>query len=309
MKSLVMPYKMSSKSGKKLADLLNVRRIAEKGKPIDPSKFIIINWGRSTPHERVSDDVRVLNRPEAVGKATNKLTFFKSVREEVVPKHFTSKDEAESWMRENVGKAVVCRTKLTGHSGEGIIIADNPEELVQAQLYTEYVKKTSEYRVHFTKDKGVLCIARKARDSDTPNDQVNWRVRNMDSGFIFAYENVDSNTIPSYLKMMEVCEKVFEDLGLDFGAIDVIYNTKGDFYKVLEVNTACGLNHTVPEAKYKEYFSSVIAQYIIKSRKEEGEILTSEEVRKLVKGGRNPLNFAPVILVDQMFWRDIQPTA
>src|SRR3546814_5500349 len=47
-----------------------------------------------------------------------------------------------------------CRTVLAGHSGVGIVIADNRDDLVPANLYVKYVKKKEEYRVHL----GILDI-------------------------------------------------------------------------------------------------------------------------------------------------------
>src|SRR3546814_3666736 len=49
---------------------------------------------------------------------------------------------------------IVCRTVLSGHSGVGIVIADNRDDLVPANLYVKYVKKKEEYRVHL----GILDI-------------------------------------------------------------------------------------------------------------------------------------------------------
>jgi D-alanine-D-alanine ligase-like ATP-grasp enzyme len=43
-------------------------------------------------------------------------------------------------------------------------------------------------------------------------------------------------------------------LGLDFGAVDMIYNAKRNTYYVLEVNTACGLAGETLN-KYVEVFT------------------------------------------------------
>ena len=45
-------------------------------------------------------------------------------------------------------------------------------------------------------------------------------------------------------------------LGLDFGAVDIIYNEKENQYYVLEVNTAPGLEGTTL-IKYAERFSKL----------------------------------------------------
>jgi D-alanine-D-alanine ligase-like ATP-grasp enzyme len=48
-----------------------------------------------------------------------------------------------------------------------------------------------------------------------------------------------------------------KSLGLDFGAIDMIYNERRNQYYVLEVNTACGLTGTTLD-KYVEVFKEFV---------------------------------------------------
>jgi len=156
--------------------------------------------------------------------------------------------EASEWLKQ--GHTVVCRTVLNGHSGNGIIIAENEDELVKAPLYTRYVKKQNEYRVHVFNGK-MIHKQRKARRLDVPDEEVDWKVRNHDNGFIFQIEDFD---------LPEDCEKqaiaAVEALGLDFGAVDVVYNGKEQKAYVLEVNSAPGLSGTTLD-KYVEVFSEV----------------------------------------------------
>ena len=92
---------------------------------------------------------------------------------------------------------------------------------------------------------------RKARRLDVPDEEVNWKVRNHDNGFIFQIEDFD---------LPEDCEKqaiaAVEALDLDFGAVDVVYNGKEQKAYVLEVNSAPGLSGTTLD-KYVEVFDGV----------------------------------------------------
>ena len=176
----------------------------------------------------------LLNNTEAVAKASNKLRFFEAVSEAVsVPPFTTSKEVAKEWAA--AGKTVICRTLLNGHSGAGIVLADKPEDVVKAPLYTEYVPKKEEYRVHVFNGE-VIHASRKARKKEVPAEEVNWKVRNHGNGFIFQHENFE---LPEDCAVQSL--KAIKEIGLDFGAVDVIWNDKQQKAYVLEVNTAPGI--------------------------------------------------------------------
>ena len=176
----------------------------------------------------------LLNNTEAVAKASNKLRFFEAVSEAVsVPPFTTSKEVAKEWAA--AGKTVICRTLLNGHSGAGIVLADKPEDVVKAPLYTEYVPKKEEYRVHVFNGE-IIHFSRKARKKEVPDKEVNWKVRNHGNGFIFQHENFE---LPIDCAVQSL--KAIKEIGLDFGAVDVIWNDKQQKAYVLEVNTAPGI--------------------------------------------------------------------
>ena len=111
--------------------------------------------------------------------------------------------------------------------------AENAGELVNAPLYTRYVPKQDEYRVHVFGGR-VIAVQRKARRNDVENP--NWRIRNHANGFVFAREGVVAPQQVIEQSIMAVAA-----LGLDFGGVDVIFNRHRDTAYVLEINTACGL--------------------------------------------------------------------
>jgi glutathione synthase/RimK-type ligase-like ATP-grasp enzyme len=119
------------------------------------------------------------------------------------------------------------------------VIANNRDELVPAPLYTKYIKKNAEYRVHCGLIDGhyhTIAVQQKRRSRDVPDDEVNWQVRNHHNGFIFARDNV---TLP--VQALNASFEAFRASGLDFGAVDVIYNERQERAYVLEINTAPGL--------------------------------------------------------------------
>jgi glutathione synthase/RimK-type ligase-like ATP-grasp enzyme len=143
---------------------------------------------------------------------------------------------------------VVERHILNGHSGAGIVIRENSLDIGVAPLYTEYVPKKAEYRVHFGGGGDVIDVQRKIRDP--AREPTNWHVRSHDNGFIYVRDGVREN-MPG--DVIEQALLVARESGLEFGAIDVIYNqSRGEAY-VLEVNTAPGLTGETVNS-YANYF-------------------------------------------------------
>ncbi len=249
----IYPYSDGSASAKALSLALGIKRLFREGKDAHV-KGSIINWGNSAFYRDMTYEVDLFNHPDAVAKAVNKLEAFKALDGHCpIPEWTESAVGALEWLvRDHT--AVVARTKLTGHSGEGIVITDplNPaqEPLPDAPLYTKYIKKIQEYRLHVFRDK-VFFIQRKARNKEIPDEQVNWKIRNHANGFIFAHQDVD---VPEGAKQYAIA--AVRALGLDFGAVDIICTKQLEWF-VLEVNTACGLEGTTLE-KYTEIFKEFV---------------------------------------------------
>lgn len=188
---------------------------------------VVINWGTAG-----SDG---LNPSHAVAAACNKRDCLHILRDNSIPiPDFTNnRAEAGNWIDE--GSLVVCRTLLRGSAGNGIIIAEDKDSIVDAPLYTRYIKKRHEYRVHVFNGE-VIDVQRKARSSSVEDADVDWRVRTHDNGFVFVREDVD---VPQHVKSM--CIDSVAGLGLHFGAVDIVHNERQNQFYVLEINTAPGL--------------------------------------------------------------------
>ena len=245
----IYPYNMHSESVDALATALGARRIKEINSKFKggPDK-IVINWGNSTNNEEVEKST-VINHPSAIKTMSNKLSFFKKVGDWWVPPWTTGQNTAQQWVDE--GHMVVVRHILQGHSGEGIEII-HQSQVPKAPLYTMYIPKKEEYRVHLVRQKNgivkVFDVQRKARDTNIPDDKVNWRVRNHGNGFIYVRNDVNP---PAHV--IQAATIGFLSSSLDFCAMDVIWNEKRGAAYVLEGNTAPGLTGTTLENYVKMF--------------------------------------------------------
>lgn len=231
----LLPYKAGSQSAKALAEALDIKRLKLKNsKWMGKAGDTVINWGNSGNVPLAVGKATILNNPKFVGTAANKLKTQRALDGSDYCLPYTT-DINEARKHIELGETIVCRAKLTGNSGEGIVIAETVDQLVEAPLYTVYKKKTDEYRVHVFDGK-VISVQRKARKRDVEDDKVNWKVRNLDGGFIFARTGFD---VP--LSVVNSALGAMKDLRLDFGAVDVGYHKDVGTY-VYEVNTACGLD-------------------------------------------------------------------
>lgn len=239
----VFSYNRFSNSARELARGLGVKRIKLTDSRFKPSgRKTVINWGSSRLPDNY-EKCRILNSPEKIARCSNKLTFFKyfSERSDKLPPFTTDHAVVREWLENK--KSVCVRSVLQGHSGEGLSILDCFGELDQpipdAPLYTQYIKKKEEFRVHFVNNR-VVCVQRKAlRTDDGRPEEPNFQIRNHDNGFVFTRnEEVDEVLMRT---VTSTAYEVFRLSELDFGAVDVVYNSKHEKAYVLEINTAPGL--------------------------------------------------------------------
>jgi glutathione synthase/RimK-type ligase-like ATP-grasp enzyme len=218
-----------SNSAKELASFPGFKRL-RTGKFLK-SKDFVVNWGTTNLDFKFVPDTPIINIAGAVKLASNKLHAFQTMSPEVQCVPWTiDQNEVKSWSED--GCTIVGRQKLTGHSGDGIIIIEKDQEIQPALLYTKYIFKTREFRVHVVN--GVV-VDTQMKIRDPAKQPLTWKVRSHANGFIFARNNVPENANRDALGVA-ACSA----LGLDFGAVDIVEDKHGSFY-VLEVNTAPGL--------------------------------------------------------------------
>ncbi len=236
----IYPWNERSAGSRVISRELGCGRIRHSNSTfVGSSSKVVINWGASDVPEQVKM-CKLVNLPTKVALCTDKLKFFKAVSGKVSIPSFTSDaDEALDWVRQ--GELVMARTKVQGSGGEGIVFFDDVKGFVQAKLFTKYIKKKEEYRVHVAFGKPIFTqqkVLRSTDDNGNPIDPktVDFRVRNHANGFIFQHNNLHT---PSCITTEAV--RAVEQVGLHFGAVDVIWNEKQDKAYVLEINCAPGL--------------------------------------------------------------------
>jgi glutathione synthase/RimK-type ligase-like ATP-grasp enzyme len=254
----LLPYKLTSGSATRLQDALNnalrlkrpVRRLYtdERSTLVAKAGHTIINWGSSSAPAGLAA-ATFINYPDNVKLASNKLDTLKEFEannelESQVgsinyPEFTTDYEEACQWVVD--GKVVVCRTKLNGHSGAGIVLAAREEDVVRdCPLYVKYIKKAKEFRVHVAFGDVIDVQAKRQRTEF--EGETNFAIRNHQNGWVYCREGIEE---PDDLR--EQAQRALLTLGLDFGAVDIIYNQHYNKCYVLEVNTAPGLEGTSVE--------------------------------------------------------------
>ena len=222
-----------------------------KPRPTD----VIINWGNSKAPEFYKSLVEWqahYNDIEPVGIAVNKLRTFQALQDRCnIPEWTTDPLIARMW--ENV----VIRNKLTGFGGEGIRLWNKKDAGAEglfpdAPLYVQYKKKKKEFRVHVFKGE-VIDITQKKKRKDFEGE-INTKIRNYGNGWVYCREDLE---IPADLREQS-CAAI-KTLGLDFGAVDIIWNEKENKSYVLECNTAPGLEGTTIEAYKNAILKSLLA--------------------------------------------------
>lgn len=255
----IRPYNNFSRGGRAFSKELNVRFVknghalpeAAVGKP-----RLEINWGctSSTPYE----PMKILNPAGKVKICSNKVAFFQKVKDTTrIPTFTTDYEEALGWVRDGIE---VLGRKSRGSCGEDIVFSDDIAAFEASDFWVQYKKKESEFRIHVAFGK-VISEQRKAlRKTDGNGNQidtssVDFRIRNLKNGFVFVRNNI---TVPEDVTQQAL--SAVAAVGLDFGAVDVIFNaTEGKAY-VLEINTAPGLEgQTVLDyaAAFKEEIAKI----------------------------------------------------
>jgi hypothetical protein len=221
-----------SESAKKVATLLGIRRIRHRNSRYRArTGDKVINWGASESRPGMSV-VRWFNRPPLRG--INKLTCFNILRgaNVSIPEYTTSRnavDRDHTWL---------ARHTVTGSGGRGITIINPGDNVPSAPLYVKYVPKKYEVRIHVANGE-TFDVQQKMFRRGTAGD-VNHKIRSHDNGFIFVRHGLSIPTA-ALVKCHREAVKAVVALGMDFGAVDVIFNERQDKAFVLEVNSSPGV--------------------------------------------------------------------
>lgn len=152
--------------------------------------------------------------------------------------HTADRGQAAQWIAD--GDSVMCRTLLRASEGRGIVVADTVGALVQAPLYTRYVKKKHEYRVHVLNGE-VIDVQQKRKRKGFEGER-DTKVRNLANGYVFCRDNIVE---PPDLRGIAI--KATASLGYALGAVDIAFNERNNRLVVLEVNANPGMQGTTLE--------------------------------------------------------------
>jgi hypothetical protein len=242
MRDLAIVSNRNWSGGKRLARTMNIRYTNE------PHKVISINWGCSSPDfwDGV-DRLRIVNRPEAVAIASNKLKFFVAALGNVsVPEFTTHLDEAKQWNKDGV---ILGRDSVCGRGGEGITVCEKNSEVKFHTFYTKYVPKEREFRFHVHLNKVFWMQEKLWRKGIKVKDK---RIRGGKDS-VFCFKHLEENPIPLLEEGKAAAIEAVRVCGLHFGAVDIGFG-KNSHWVVYEVNTAPGLEGTTVK-KYAEAFN------------------------------------------------------
>ena len=251
-RSFIWPYQMSSSSARDLARSMEALRIRSEARRVVRKNDVIINWGNSDiAHwwNPLCHNI-VVNQPTNVASCINKLRTYELLKSKniLIPEFSTTITEARNWFNSPIkGKfnGVLCRTMLRASGGRGIVLAKTSDEVVNANLYTRYIPKSKEFRVHVSSEYGLIDIQEKRKRNGFTGNQY---LRNFDAGWVFCREDVKC---PDEV-ISQATEAVIA-MGLDFGAVDIGWDK--DFgTRIYEINTAPGIEGTTLD-HYSSHFT------------------------------------------------------
>lgn len=262
MKYVIVPYKIGSQSAKRIQEgiiaaghrCMRVRPDSTTYRPRPTDR--IIYYGGSTANFQsncVINPIRTL--------ANNKLTTFQRLQEaNLSTVEWTTDPQAvHNWLTTDYTVQALARHTLSGHSGEGIEeIYGGTEYSVEgrvfprAPLYTKYIKKTYECRVHVFNGRVIDAQIKRKKVTDIPETQeANVLIRNIHTGWVYCREDF---TLPPAAAELSIA--AVNSVNLNFGAVDLIYNKYYNKFYILEINTAPGLNGTTLN-NYTQAFLSI----------------------------------------------------
>jgi glutathione synthase/RimK-type ligase-like ATP-grasp enzyme len=209
----------------------------------------IINWGN---HMYRNDGYFRLNKPSSIFLASNKAEsrIYLQNHHIAVPKT----EILDNYVLLPVMNYPVIGRPPYHHAGKNFHVVENESAFTQfiktidlGWYFSEIFEKTHEFRVHCAHGK-ILQV------SDKP----------LVEGEIRANQAVTEESWKA-LKWSEfnpkICEeslKAVEVLGLDYGAVDIMWNSKDNSVAICEVNTSPCITTEYSSGKYAAYFDWLI---------------------------------------------------
>jgi len=228
-------------SARLLATLLGLKAVSNPDKIKDGK--ISIRYGNS--HGIFENDTTI-NSSNAIRLCSNSIEFgkwchFNGFYSPVYDKFETVKEyDFPFLLRKKYHK-----------QGDDIILVNKSEDIPKNtfdRYFVPYIKTDFELGIHLVNGK-VIKIFKKV-----PINNESGFIRNNKRGYHFK---IISNTEDNFKVAQDICERLFEKLGLNFGRVDIAYNIETKKYVIWEVNTAPGLNRLTSQL-YAEVLRGII---------------------------------------------------
>src|SRR6056297_1525542 len=255
----ILPYAMNSLSSRAISKHFNIKRVYPNRNYRPKDGDVVLNWGfRGVAPilENANNNFTLLNKPIAVDRASDKISTLRLLKQNNVAHvdFFLHKDGAIKSCED--GNIIYCRTITRGREGKGIVLARKPEEIVDAKLYTKYFENDKEYRIHVFKGNIIDEVHKKSMSEERMREKGIIKtddskyIRNLKKAWSFCRQGVDAEDI-----VKETAIKAVDALELDFGAVDIAYNSDANECKVLEINTAAGMRK--PSSTHYSYIKAI----------------------------------------------------
>lgn len=204
----------------------------------------LIRWGsRRTDNAYHGNVTRTVNRPDALGKASDKLGTLRVLRAAGVRvPDFSENPEDLSYPF--LGR----RTQHARGTDVVLCLQRGDIERRPRDYYVQYIPTKREFRVHVV-DGRVIRV--QGKFLDRPEEAVAW-IRNYKHGYRFRAPRRNLNS-----SRLSAATNAVAALGLDFGAVDLLIGDDNLEY-VLEVNTAPACSPITAKA-YVDAFTRMLS--------------------------------------------------
>jgi carbamoylphosphate synthase large subunit len=228
----------------------NVKLLRNDKVPIGMEKpDLLVRWGCTSQ----LDSKKTLNKSDAINLTNNKLESRKLLHNKNISVPKTSQNLMD------IQYPLVVRP--VNHSqGKQFYYCENIVDATQAinkitslgkaYYISEFIPKVKEYGV-FVFNNRVTSMIEKVPKNEAAKEAYAWNVAQ--GSHTFENVNWDNWHIPSCLESL----RAVQELGLDFGRVDVIVDSNGKVY-VLEVNSA----HSLTSDYRQEVFAKCLDYYV-----------------------------------------------
>ncbi len=212
---------------------------------------LAFNWGSHDIAHRPGQ--RVLNPAAAVHRSSDKALALPALHAAGVPVPPHGRSAEQLLSRHPI---VLARTTTRGSEGAGIVVIRRGDPITRAPLYTGYIEKTLEYRVHVC-DGRAIHIQQKRKRNGRERDRDDLLLRNVSHGWVFTENNLSCDTDGTRQQLEDVSVRAVSALALDYGGVDVIRSRSNGSYVVLEVNSMPGIESTRTTEAWSNAFTSM----------------------------------------------------